>query len=277
MIGRAIDSVLAQTYTNWELVIVDDGSTDNTKQFISTYTDVRVRYIYQQNAERSAARNNGIDNSKGQYICFIDSDDYFLPNHLEVFYSNIVSDTKADMFFGLNVVDKNGVLTEENSSAEVADYNSIEEFMIVNPIRVAAVCIKKEALLTNKFDTTVRIGEDTELWMKIAEKHTIKAIKSFTQVYFIHEGQSVENVNQLSFVEQIYTLKKIYKEHKNANKISRKIKNLSLAYSYFRIGQIYFFQGKYKLGLKNMILSSWYIPFFRIKTKLYLALYSKRK
>ena len=79
LISKAIDSVIAQTFEDWELIIVDDGSTDNTKDLICNYQekDSRINYIFQKNAERSAARNNGIANAKGEYICFLDSDDYW--------------------------------------------------------------------------------------------------------------------------------------------------------------------------------------------------------
>ncbi len=84
-ICRAIDSVRQQTHSNWEILLVDDGSTDNTKAVIaSTYAgDPRIRYIYQQNAGVSAARNAGIRESKGDYVAFLDSDDTWKPWKLE--------------------------------------------------------------------------------------------------------------------------------------------------------------------------------------------------
>lgn len=85
-INIAIESVIKQTVTDWELIIVDDGSTDRTRQIISPYLqDKRIKYIYQENKERSVARNTGISSSKGEYICFLDSDDYYLPHHLQTF------------------------------------------------------------------------------------------------------------------------------------------------------------------------------------------------
>ncbi|HPY82753.1 MAG TPA: glycosyltransferase family A protein, partial [Bacteroidales bacterium] len=63
ILPRTIASVLAQTYSNWECIIVDDGSTDSTKDLIASYSDTRIKYVYQHNAERSAARNNGIRNA----------------------------------------------------------------------------------------------------------------------------------------------------------------------------------------------------------------------
>jgi len=87
LISKAIESVIAQSFVNWELIIVDDGSTDKTMDLIASYQekDTRIRYIYQENAERSAARNNGIDHAKGEYICFLDSDDYYLKKNLNTF------------------------------------------------------------------------------------------------------------------------------------------------------------------------------------------------
>ena len=83
---NTINSVIKQTYSNWELIIIDDGSTDHTKQVVASFQDERIKYIYQENAERSAARNNGIKNATGEWVCFLDSDDYYLPNHLEEFH-----------------------------------------------------------------------------------------------------------------------------------------------------------------------------------------------
>ena len=76
---KTIESVISQSFTSWELIIIDDGSTDNTKILVEKYqkSQNQIRYIYQKNSERSAARNNGIKNSNGQWICFIDSDDMY--------------------------------------------------------------------------------------------------------------------------------------------------------------------------------------------------------
>lgn len=85
-VGRAVDSVRAQTHTNWELLLVDDGSTDNTSALIATTYghDPRIRYIYQENAGVSAARNAGIRASRGDYVAFLDSDDVWRPWKLEI-------------------------------------------------------------------------------------------------------------------------------------------------------------------------------------------------
>jgi glycosyltransferase involved in cell wall biosynthesis len=82
LIGQSIESVLNQTYRAVEVIVVDDGSSDNTKDVVTKYGD-RVRYIYQKNAGPSAARNNGVNNSSAEFIGFLDSDDVYLPTKLE--------------------------------------------------------------------------------------------------------------------------------------------------------------------------------------------------
>ena len=80
---KCIDSVLNQTYANIELIIVDDGSTDNSREVIESYVDHRIIKIYQENQGVSVARNNGIQIANGSYLAFLDSDDYWSPNKIE--------------------------------------------------------------------------------------------------------------------------------------------------------------------------------------------------
>lgn len=83
-ISRAIDSVLAQTYKDWELIIVDDGSTDNTREVVEPYLkDKRIKYVWKQNGGVSSARNKGLDIATGEFVAFLDSDDFYMPEKLE--------------------------------------------------------------------------------------------------------------------------------------------------------------------------------------------------
>ncbi|MFM7726230.1 MAG: glycosyltransferase family 2 protein, partial [Flavobacteriales bacterium] len=90
LVSRAIDSVLGQTFRDLELIVIDDGSTDNTRDALSVYnSDPRFVYVYQNNTKESGARNNGMRLSKGAWVCLLDSDDIFLPNHLQVIHDAI--------------------------------------------------------------------------------------------------------------------------------------------------------------------------------------------
>ena len=82
-IERALKSISNQTYNNIEIIVVDDGSTDDTARIVKSFTDSRIRYLYQENQWLGAARNTGIKISKGEYICFLDVDDFYLPHKTE--------------------------------------------------------------------------------------------------------------------------------------------------------------------------------------------------
>ena len=81
-IGQAINSVLNQTYPNWELIVVDDGSTDNTADLVAGYKDPRVRYVYQRNAGQAAALNRGLDLAEGEFVTTLDTDDWLSSDSL---------------------------------------------------------------------------------------------------------------------------------------------------------------------------------------------------
>jgi glycosyltransferase involved in cell wall biosynthesis len=93
LLPRAVQSVLNQTVRSWELIIVDDGSTDNTREVGASFArDPRIRYHYQDNRQLNGARNTGVALATGEYIGFLDDDDEFLPNHLEVLKQTIQDD-----------------------------------------------------------------------------------------------------------------------------------------------------------------------------------------
>ena len=114
LLKKAIGSIMTQTYNDWELIIVDDGSTDDTKAIVETFTqnDPRIKYLYQINSERSAARNNGINNAKGEYVCFLDSADYFSANRLKKMFLSISSTPKTALYYTGISFEKNETITK---------------------------------------------------------------------------------------------------------------------------------------------------------------------
>ena len=92
---RCIDSILDQTYKNWEAIFVNDGSTDNSLKILEEYkkSDGRIKIIDKKNAGSGAARNDGIETSKGKYIAFLDSDDWYEEDFLEKLYNNLIENS----------------------------------------------------------------------------------------------------------------------------------------------------------------------------------------
>jgi glycosyltransferase involved in cell wall biosynthesis len=98
-IKGAIESALAQTYKNIEIVVVDDGSTDKTKDIVKEFADKRIKYIYQKNSGVAITRNTGIKNSTGEYIAFLDADDYYFPKKIEEEIKFLEQNKKFDLVY----------------------------------------------------------------------------------------------------------------------------------------------------------------------------------
>ena len=230
-LSNAINSVINQTYCKWELIVVDDGSTDDTKDVIAKFIekDNRVRYLHQKNKERSAARNKGIEEAKGHWICFLDSDDIYHTNHLEEF-KNLINqkDSKRGLYFsGLSY----GKYSEDFEEYDLTHKNNIE-FIFLNTIGTPRACVHKSILLKHQFNEKIRISEDRELWSRILKNYPLFFHKKKTFIELEHSNRSI---NLESEKESLQTLKYILK----TIKIKRAIKKKILSNSIFNISKMY--------------------------------------
>lgn len=196
LIVDSIKSVQNQTSIDWECIIVDDGSTDNTKAVIEDIIrqDSRIKYVYQENAERSAARNNGIRNSSGEYICFLDSDDHFVPDHLGKLKAFIEA-RKEPICLVINQSFNVSVDGVYKTNLNQPSTNLIE-FLYLNPVSPSRVCVHKNILSECKFDDDILIVEDVILWMKIADKYPVYVSDHLGVRYHIHDGNSVNKIGK---------------------------------------------------------------------------------
>ena len=265
MIEKAIKSVINQIYTEWELIVVDDGSTDNTKDVIEKFikNDNRIKYYYQKNLERSVARNNGIKIARGDWICFLDSDDEYTKYHLSEFNKLIIKKqkTKAIYFSGYSY---------DKASNKLENYNESNttkiEFILLNTISTPRACCHKNILIDYKFDQSLKIGEDKELWARILNKYSFFYHKKKTVIQHRHEGRSVNNNYDL---DDIKVLKKIIMDNKN--EISKTIKKRVLSNSYFYYSKK-FTKNNTKKFIKFLILSILLDP-TNVQTKYKLNLF----
>lgn len=172
----AIDSILQQTHKNLELVIIDDGSSDNSKEIVKAYADKRIRYIYQANKGLAAALNRGIKEATGSYIARMDCDDISYPSRLadQIRY---LEKNKSVMMVGtsFDLIDQDGRIIDR--SIHLDRPKDIElEFLVRNPFGHGTVMIRKEAFKkTGVYDTDQPI-EDYELWWRIVQSYPMANI-----------------------------------------------------------------------------------------------------
>jgi len=255
LLPRAIDSVLKQTFADWEVIIVDDGSKDNTKEVVEKYADQRIRYIYQTNAERSVARNNGIDNAKGQYICFLDSDDYYLPNRLELLHHELINrGMPVGIFYTGLLVDMGRAEMLKSVVAEQG--KNIFEKIALSVIHSQQVCGHRSVFENNKYDKQFHIGEDMELWLRIAEHYPFVYLDDqYTIVAVDHEDRSVNVRKYNSYAHQLRLFRYIFTPPHPGSKISPEIKAGLVANAYFGVAKYFIYNNRRIAAIMNMVQS----------------------
>jgi len=184
LLRRSIDSVLSQTFHDWELIIVDDGSTDDTKTLVMRYQaqDARVRYIRQEKSNQSIARNAGAREAKGKYLGFLDSDDEFLPNRIESQLQSQRSSPGIRMSFcASSIYEDDGALIR--SKLEVPLPQMVGEIypyvlsIFGNVITTAAVMMERTLFFeAGGFDPAMIECEDIDLWARASRLTKVKYV-----------------------------------------------------------------------------------------------------
>lgn len=254
MLPIALQSVQQQYYDNWECIIVDDGSTDNTKEIVLNLTkkDARFIYFFQENAERSAARNNGIRNAKGEYICFLDSDDYFLPERLTNLFKFISENNNpiALIFSGIRF-EANGKFTDREVCASDLFKKNVFDYLTSTIIGTPQICASSKVLADFQFNPNFRLSEDLELCFRIAHKYPIiPQPNNLTVIAIDHEDRTVGYKHQNTSKEQTKTWKHILDVKHSGSLISKKVRNRLMGYLIFNEAKFYMFNNlKFKAAI----------------------------
>jgi len=200
MVKRAIESVLAQSYENFEIIVADDGSTDDTKEALSGYINSgKIKYIFQDNAGPGAARNAGIKHAKGELVAFLDSDDEWVPDKLEKQIRTFEArGENMAIFSNVEYINENNEKTGELfSKARPYEGKIVKRLLADNFVATSSVIAPKSLIIKAGGFATNRklftIGEDHLLWLKIADKTEFYFVNELLVKYHVHGGQIVSN------------------------------------------------------------------------------------
>lgn len=191
-IKKALESVRSQTFKDFEIVVVDDGSTDNSFTVAKTLledSDVRFQLKHQDNAGVSTARNNGVLLSKGDYLCFLDADDWWAPSFLEKMNELILAYPNAGIY-GMNYyIVKNGHERVAVHFAKTGYINYCQSYRKMQmPLWTGAVAIPRVVFCDiGGFKPFLRLGEDFDVWIRIALKYNV-AFSDEPQAYYCQDS-----------------------------------------------------------------------------------------
>ncbi len=193
-VGQAIVSVLAQSYQNWELLIVNDGSTDRTPEIIAHYKDPRIKTYHQANGGEASARNTALEHVSGEYLAFLDADDLYLPQHLELAVSFLQAHPEYDGVYSDGYyTDETGVRLKPLSSRRRGPFSGdiFEEMVRASDIFGAPVCVVLRTAIILKysldFDIDIVIGPDWDFFVRYAEVARFGYVLEPTGLYRLHQ------------------------------------------------------------------------------------------
>jgi glycosyltransferase involved in cell wall biosynthesis len=244
-ISQAVDSALSQTYPDFEVIVVDDGSTDGTRAVLSAYGD-KIHYIYQENKGPSAARNAGFLASQGDYLLFLDSDDLIAPNKLELQVSLLEAQPDFGLVYsGWDYINEDGtqILHEMRPQKQGRLLKDLlRRTLYFNP---SAAVIRRECLVrAGLFDESLRAAEDIDLWTRIARAgYTFGYIDQLLLLYRVHHGSLFTHIsnqarNEFARLNKFFADPGLPADIKALEAEAYSIVHYEIAARYYRAGEI---------------------------------------
>jgi glycosyltransferase involved in cell wall biosynthesis len=188
LISRAIESVLAQDFSEWEMIIVDDGSTDNTGGVVRVFSDLdqRIQYHYKDNEGAAAARNFGCSIASGKYFTFLDSDDEYLPGHLPVRAEMISAEPAIELIHGA---------VEVIGDKMIADKFDLTKLIPIDDCIVGGTfCIRRDLFKRLGGFADIPYADDNDFYMRAVETGAlVRKIDIPTYRYYRNEPDSITN------------------------------------------------------------------------------------
>jgi len=200
MVGKCIESILEQTYHNIEVIVINDGSTDNSLQIMTAYSERnpgKIVVIDQQNSGQAHARNIGMENSKGEFIAFLDSDDTWEKDKLLLQIPLFRGDVGL-VYCGIREVNTAGACLKTVLCDPDMRGNIYRQLLVQNRMTGGSVVISRTALESvGGFDESFNAAENWDLWIRIAEKFRVEFVNQPLLNYLCHSGNMSVDIERM--------------------------------------------------------------------------------
>ncbi|MFP4473093.1 MAG: glycosyltransferase family 2 protein [Candidatus Omnitrophota bacterium] len=174
---KAVDSVLTQTWDDWELIIVDDGSTDMTADMLAEYADPRIRYVRQENQGPSAARNHGLRLARREWVAFLDSDDWWLPQKLARVREEIGRFPDIPIFHTEEIWYRRGQVLPQKKHHRKPEGRVYQQALPLCCISISTAVVRRTVFMSaGGFDEGLPACEDYDLWLRLTARYPVKLI-----------------------------------------------------------------------------------------------------
>lgn len=248
-LNACINSVIKQTYENLEIIIINDGSSDNSLEICEKFREIdrRIQLINQHNQGVSVARNKGIESANGEWIYFLDADDYLELNAFENFAKEIKLNNQIDLIeFGTKKW-KDGVFIDQRIPSKKQIFTDSSKLILENELKPFSAClhlIKKELLINNdiQFDEDLKYNEDMLFMYKVFlnSQKTLVLDKSFYNIVFSNNSATRSKVKKIQLINNLQYVKKLI-DYTNQKKMTNQlISDIRKTPNYFFVSFVFY-------------------------------------
>lgn len=266
---KTVESVLAQTYKNLEIIVVDDGSQDQTRDLLAPYQD-KIHYIYKKNGGACSARNAGLKVANGRYVGFLDCDDLYLSD--KIARSVAFLEQNPDFGFvhtGVHLIDAKDQIVGNFSYAKATQLEWLAPFLIMQNFVSNPTVISRKDCFENvgNFDESIFTPADWDLWLRLSERYKAGFINAPLSQYRVTDN-FIFNKLELSQKEELFVVDKFFQRNSHLQSPLRK---KALSELHLRYAQCHFLKDNYLRSKEEFILALKLAPF---NLKAYALLFS---
>ena len=260
-IAETVESVLNQTYKDYEIIIVDDGSVDGTRDALIPYMQ-KIRYHYKENGGIASAKNAGISLSETEFVAFLDHDDLWVPDKLQLQMEHFNENPQIGLVYAKYTSFRDG---KELRTKPEKGYSGwiFKELLSKSFIQTSTVVVKRECLdAVGPYDETFSLGDEYDMFLRIAQKFQCGFVDKGLTRYRVHDTNASNN-DFLFDNENLGVYKKIYNNFTDLDGVEKKILRKRIARYSMKVAEGLYSQGKLEESKEYQKEANNFLPFYK--------------